>query len=82
VHGPAWPCRSSVRFLEGADERLPSLSETKTHLSLHIVAMELNFNGLPKDSNHVLGLSGEDGGIMKLDVVTQVEAVLSHGRLV
>jgi hypothetical protein len=29
-----------------------------------------------------LGLSGEDGGIMKLDVVTQVEAVLSHGRLV
>jgi hypothetical protein len=44
--------------------------------------MELNFNGLPNDATHVLGLSGEDGGIMKLDVVSQVDAVCSHGRLV
>jgi hypothetical protein len=26
--------------------------------SVHIVAMELNFNGLPNDEIHVLGLSG------------------------
>jgi hypothetical protein len=44
--------------------------------------MDLNFNGLPNDTIHVLGLSGEDGGIMKLGVVSLVDAVFSHGRLV
>jgi hypothetical protein len=34
------------RFLEGADERLPCLAEAKTNLSVHIVGMELNLNGL------------------------------------
>jgi hypothetical protein len=48
----------SRRFLEGADERLPWLAETKTILSLHIVGMELNLNGLPNDVIHVLGFSG------------------------
>jgi hypothetical protein len=32
--------------------------------------MELNFNGLPSDAIHVLGLSGEAGGVMKLDAVS------------
>jgi hypothetical protein len=41
--------------------------------------MELNFNGLPNDAIHVLGLSGKDGGIMKSGVVYQVDAVFSHG---
>jgi hypothetical protein len=31
--------------------------------SVHIIWMELNFNGLLNDAIHVLGLSGEDGGI-------------------
>jgi hypothetical protein len=35
------------RFLEGADERLPQLAETKTNLSIHIVGLELNLSGLP-----------------------------------
>jgi hypothetical protein len=82
VHGPAWPCRSGVRILEGADEGLPWLAETKTHHSVHILVMELNFNGLPNDAIHVLGLSGEDGGIMKSNAVFQVDAVFSHGWLV
>jgi hypothetical protein len=80
VHGPAWPCRSGISLLEGADERLPWFAETKTHLSVHFVGMELNFNGLPNDAIHVLGLSGEDGGIMKLNVVSQFDIVLLQGR--
>jgi hypothetical protein len=46
------------------------LLRQKSHLSVHIVAMELNFNGLPDDAIHVLGLSGEDGGSMKLNAVS------------
>jgi hypothetical protein len=41
--------------------------------------MELNLNGLPDDAIHVLGHSGEDGGIAKLNAVSQVDAVFSHG---
>jgi hypothetical protein len=44
--------------------------------------MELNLNGLPNDAVHVLSLTGEDGGIMKFDWVSQVDAVFIHGRLV
>jgi hypothetical protein len=51
-------------------------------LSVHIIAMELNFNGLPNDAIHVLGLSWGDEGIMKLNAVSQADAVFSHGRLV
>jgi hypothetical protein len=29
-----------------------------------------------------MGLSGEDGGIIKLEVVSQVDAVFNHDRLV
>jgi hypothetical protein len=67
------------RFLEGADERLPWLAETKPHLCIHIVGMELNLNGLLNDAIHVLGLIGYDGGTVKLNVVSQVSAVFSHG---
>jgi hypothetical protein len=67
------------RFLEGADERLPWLAEAKTNLSVDIVGMELNLNGLPNDVIYVSCFSGEDGGIVKLNVVSQVDAVFSHG---
>jgi hypothetical protein len=36
--------------------------------------MELNLNAI-----HVLGLGSEDGGIVKLNAVSQVDAVFSHG---
>jgi hypothetical protein len=67
------------RFLEGADERLPRFAETKTHLSVHIVLMELNIHGLLNDEIHVSGPTGEDGGIVKFHAVSQVAAVFSHG---
>jgi hypothetical protein len=44
--------------------------------------MELNLNDLPNDATHVSGLSGEDGGIVKLNTVSQADSVFSHGRLV
>jgi hypothetical protein len=44
--------------------------------------MELSLIGLPNEAIHVLGLSGKDGGILKLNAVSQVNAVFSHGWLV
>jgi hypothetical protein len=41
------------RFLEGADERLPWVAETKTNISVHSVGMELNLNGLLNNAMHV-----------------------------
>jgi hypothetical protein len=36
----------------------------------HIVGMELNLNGLPNDAIHVSGFGGENGGFVKLNVVS------------
>jgi hypothetical protein len=75
------PCRSGVifrRFLEGADERLPCFAEAKTNLSVHIVGMELNLNGLSNDAVHVSGFSGEDGGFVEMNAVSQVDGVLRY----
>jgi hypothetical protein len=47
------------RFLEGAEELRPCLVETKTNLSVHIVGMELNLNGLPNDAVQISGFSGQ-----------------------
>jgi hypothetical protein len=43
------------------------------------VAVELNLNGLPNGAIHVSGFSGEDGGFVKLNVVSQVNGVFSYG---
>jgi hypothetical protein len=41
--------------------------------------MELNLNGLPNDAIHVLGLGGKDGGVVKLNKVSEVNPVFkSH----
>ena len=40
----------SQGLLEGTDERLPWLVETKPHLSVHIVRMEFSLNGHPLPS--------------------------------
>jgi hypothetical protein len=52
---------------------------TKAHLSVHVVEMELNLSVLPTDAIHVSGLSGEDSGIVKLNAVSKVDAVFTHG---
>jgi hypothetical protein len=41
--------------------------------------MELNLNGLRNNVIRVSGFSGEDGGIVKQNVVSQVDAVFSYG---
>jgi hypothetical protein len=55
------------------------LDKKKSNLSVHIVGMELNLNVLPNDVIHVSSFSGEDGGIVKLDAVSQVNTEFSHG---
>jgi hypothetical protein len=67
------------RFLDGADEMLPSPVETKPNLSVDIVGIELNLNDLPNNAIHVSGFSGEDGGFVKLNAVSQVDGVFSYG---
>jgi hypothetical protein len=65
------------RFLDGADERLPCLTEAKTNLSVHVVGMELNLNGLPNDVVHVSGFNGEDGGFVEPNAVSQFNCMFS-----
>jgi len=48
-------------------------------LPVHIIGMELNLYCLPDDVFHVSSFHGQDPGILKLDTVAQVYAVLSHG---
>jgi hypothetical protein len=69
-------------IFQGADERLPRLAETEAILPVHIVGMKLNLNRLPDDAIHVPGFGGEDGGVVWLDVVSQVDTVLRQGWLV
>jgi hypothetical protein len=55
------------------------LLRQETHLSIHIIGMELNLIGLLNDAIRVSGLSVEDGDTVKLNAVSQVDAVFSHG---
>jgi hypothetical protein len=55
-------------FLREQMRGFHDLAEIKTHLSVRIVGMKLNLSGLPNDAIHVLGLNGEDRGIVKLNV--------------
>lgn len=63
--------------MEGAGLRLPRLAETEAHLSIHTFGMELNFNGLPNNAVHVTRLSGKNEGSVKLNAVSEAEAVFS-----
>jgi hypothetical protein len=40
--------------------------------------MEFNLNGFLNDAIHILRLGGEDGGIRKLNAVSQIDAVFSY----
>jgi hypothetical protein len=55
------------------------LLRKKNKFSVHTVGMEFNLNGLPNDAIHVSGFSGEDGGFVRLNAVSQVDGVFSYG---
>jgi hypothetical protein len=57
-------------FLEGLAEANPPPLPP----SVHIVAVEFNQNGLPNDAIHISGLGSEDGGILKLNSLSQIDA--------
>jgi hypothetical protein len=44
--------------------------------------MDLNLNGLTNVAIHVLGLGSDDRGIVELNVVSQVDTVISDRQLV
>jgi hypothetical protein len=46
------------------------LLRKEASLSVHILGMELNFNGLPNNEIHVLGFSGKDAGIVNLNALS------------
>jgi hypothetical protein len=54
----------------------------RSHLPIHTVGMELNLNHLPDDTIHVSRFGGEDGGVVYLDAVPQVDTVLHLGAVV
>jgi hypothetical protein len=41
--------------------------------------MKLYLNSLPNNAIHVTGLSGEDGGTVKQNAVSQVDTLFSYG---
>jgi hypothetical protein len=56
--------------------------QTKTTLSVDIVGVEFNLNGLPDNAVHISDFRGEDGRIVELNAVSLVDTVFSYGRLV
>jgi hypothetical protein len=64
------------------DKRLPRFTETEATLSVEIVGMEFNLNGLPDNAVHISGFRGEDGRIAELNAASLVDTVFSYGRLV
>jgi hypothetical protein len=65
-----------------ADKRLPRFTETEATLSVDIVGVEFNLNGLPDNAIHISGFRGEDGRIVELNAVSLGDTVFSYGRLV
>jgi hypothetical protein len=51
-------------------------------LSVDIVGVEFNLNGLPDNAVHISGFRSEDGRIVELNAVSLVVTVFSYGRLV
>jgi hypothetical protein len=61
------------------DKRLPRFIETEATLSVDIVGVEFNLNGLSDNVVHISGFHGKDGRIVELNAVSLVDAVFSYG---
>jgi hypothetical protein len=48
-------------------------------LHVHTVGMEFNLNHLPDDMILVLGFCRKEAGVVRLNVVSQVDTLLHHG---
>jgi hypothetical protein len=48
-------------------------------LPVHVIEMELELCCFPNDAFHMSGSHGQNPGVLKLDMVTLVYAVLVHG---
>jgi tRNA G46 methylase TrmB len=55
---------------------------TDATLSVDIVGVEFNRNGLSDYAAHISGLRGDDGRIVELNAVFLVDTVFRYGRLV
>jgi hypothetical protein len=51
-------------------------------LSVDIVRVEFNLNGLPDTAVHISGFRDEDGSIVELNAVSLVDTVFSYIRFV
>jgi hypothetical protein len=51
----------------------------KSPLSVDIVRVEFNPNGLPNNAVHMSGLHCEDGSILELNTVSVADTVFSYG---
>jgi hypothetical protein len=61
---------------QGVNLRFPWLNYTEDIFPVHIGGMEFSLSHLPDNTIHVSGFCGEDAGIVKLNIVSQVDFVL------
>jgi hypothetical protein len=66
-------------FLHGLQLLLSHLALGKTFFPVNIIRMGLSLYCLFDDVFHASSFCGWDPGVLKLDTVTQVFAVLGHG---
>jgi hypothetical protein len=51
-------------------------------LSVHVVRVQLDLDGLPDHPVHESGIGGERAGVLELDSMYQVDTVFGHGRFI
>jgi hypothetical protein len=60
-----------------AEKGLPIFTETEATLSVDIVVVEFNLNGLSDNAAHISGLRGVDGRIVEMNAVFLVDNVFN-----
>jgi len=66
-------------IIHNLNEWLPRHAQGDTFLPIHVVRMELCLCYFPDDVFHIYGFLSQVTLVIKLDVGTQVNAVLCHG---
>jgi hypothetical protein len=58
------------------------ITETEATLSVDIVGVECNLNGLPDNVVHISCFRGEDESIVELNAMSLVDTLFSYGQFV
>jgi len=67
--------QSPLSFFEEVYQRLPQFTQFKAILSVHVKWMQFQFNAFPDESVHVTRLGRQKFGVLKFDIVIQIDAM-------